>query len=197
MTITPSLGDIVDGQFEPANLGNSYLDLSTIYGVHQSDNVALRTGKNGSLLTQDYVADGGAYNPELTNVVLTSFPPTATNTSLTPNLVEPAIDSDHAMMSGDGRASENVQLTIMHTLWIREHNYWAAKIQEDHPEWDDEKVFQHARRWTIAEYQHIVFYEYLPAILGYKMPKYTGYNEEIAVDTSVHFATVAFRYGIV
>jgi len=195
MTATPSLGREVSGKFEPVNLGNSWLDLSTIYGLKGDDNKALRTGVNGTLLLQDYIGDGGVYNSKITGVPLPGFPPSASNTSLTPNLPDPTVSSEFIMMSGDGRSSENIQLAIIHTLWIREHNYWAGRMQADHPNWDDEAVYQHARRWTIAEYQHIVFDEYLPAVLGYKMPKYEGYKQDVHVDTSVVFSAAAFRYG--
>ena len=67
---------------------------------------------------------------------------------------------------GDVRANENHGLTVIHTLWMREHNRIAKLLKQQHISWNDETLFQEARRLVIAEYQHIIFNEWLPQILG-------------------------------
>ena len=62
--------------------------------------------------------------------------------------------------------NENVELTAMQTLFMREHNYQAAKLQAEHPEWTDEQLYQGARQIVIAEIQSITYNEFLPALLG-------------------------------
>ena len=57
-------------------------------------------------------------------------------------------------------------LTILHTVWIREHNRIAVEIQRLNPSWDDEKLFQETKKIVIAEYQHIVYKEWLPIVMG-------------------------------
>ncbi|KAF0374323.1 Peroxidase [Gigaspora margarita] len=196
LPISLSLGRVINGTLYPVNAGNSYLDLSAIYGVGDDAN-NLRTNQNGTLYLETYFGNGGAYNKNLTNVTAERMAPSPGKTGVYPNLSPPAIKATDAMVSGDTRCSENIQLCIVTTLWIREHNRWAKVILEDDPSLkdNDEEIFQRARKMTIGEYQHIIFNEYLPAVLGVKMPPYPGYDPKLRPETSSHFAGAAFRYG--
>ena len=108
-------------------------------------------------------------------------------------------------ISGEGRLSENPGLAFMHTIWTREHNRVATTLQQLHRDWDDERVFQEARRITIAEYQHIIYNEYLPIVLGFSYtrphgldPEFGhsfGYNEAVDPRVTSEFSTAAFRFG--
>ena len=49
---------------------------------------------------------------------------------------------------------------------MREHNRVATAMHRLNPQWDDETIFQEARRIVIAEYQHIIYKEWLPQVLG-------------------------------
>jgi peroxidase len=70
------------------------------------------------------------------------------------------------LLEGDFRTDENIGLAAHQTIWVREHNRIADALKATHPAWDDETVFQEARRITIAEYQHIIFNEFLPPLVG-------------------------------
>lgn len=93
----------------------------------------------------------------------------------------------------------------MHTLFMRNHNIHAINLKAVNPLWNDEQLFQEARRIQIAEYQHIIYNEYLPVILGPILMEYynlkplpAGYTRyEPTTDPSSwnEFATAASRYG--
>ena len=67
---------------------------------------------------------------------------------------------------GDERVNEQVDLVVMHTLWMREHNRLATQLAALNPRWDDERLFLEARRIVAAEMQHITYSEFLPIVIG-------------------------------
>ncbi len=73
-------------------------------------------------------------------------------------------------LQGDSRATEQPQLTVMHTIWVREHNRVAKVLSGLNPTWSDESIFQEARRIVIAEIQHITYNEFIPALLSDAFP---------------------------
>ncbi|MEE9352713.1 MAG: peroxidase family protein, partial [Thiotrichaceae bacterium] len=107
----------------------------------------------------------------------------------------PENDQGH-FLSGDVRANENLGLTSMHTLWMREHNQIASKLSEENPHWNDETLFQEARKEVIAEMQAITFNEYVPQLIGNNtVERYEGYNSNVTSQISNSFATAAYRIG--
>ena len=87
--------------------------------------------------------------------------------------------------TGDVRANEQLNLIVMHTLWMREHNRIARFLQSDNPSWDDNRIFEESRRIVIAEYQHIIYTEWLPLIVGKELmtsfglwPLTKGYSDQ-------------------
>ncbi|KAG1650760.1 Peroxidasin [Nymphon striatum] len=106
--------------------------------------------------------------------------------------------------AGDDRVNEQLDLTVMHTIFMREHNLIAAKITEAQPSWSGDKVFLEARKIMAAIMQNIVYQEYLPATLGQtfidfnntlnlKVPQ--DYNPSVRPVIFNEFATAAFRFG--
>lgn len=49
-------------------------------------------------------------------------------------------------LPGDTRASEMLELACMHTLFLREHNRLAGKLKSLNPHWNDERLYQEARK---------------------------------------------------
>ena len=67
-------------------------------------------------------------------------------------------------------------------------------MREVNPHWNDEDIFQAARRRVIASLQSIIMYEYLPAFLGTLSPSpYPGYNPDTHPGISHVFQSAAFR----
>lgn len=103
----------------------------------------------------------------------------------------------------------NVQLPTgqaIALLFHRNHNRHARKLAKIQPAWTDEQIFQEARRWNIAEYQHCVFNEYLKTLTGCAMAKKFGilpepigqfskYKPDVALKTIIEFQTTAGRHG--
>lgn len=72
----------------------------------------------------------------------------------------------HTLFPGDIRVNQNPQLTVLQVMLLREHNRIADTLAQYNPHWNDEVLYQEARRIHIAEIQHINYYEYLPILLG-------------------------------
>lgn len=99
-------------------------------------------------------------------------------------------------LAGDVRANEQVALTALHTLFVREHNRLTKKIRNRSPELDGESVYQIARRIVGAQIQHITYREYLPVLLGRStIPKYRGYKPWVDATIANEFSTALYRYG--
>src|SRR5580692_8109619 len=85
-----------------------------------------------------------------------------------------------AFVSGDARVDENPELTDISTLFVREHNYWVGVLQAQNPSWTGDQLYNMSRAVTTAEYQNIIYTEYLPALLGKNaVGPYTGFNPAV------------------
>jgi peroxidase len=98
-------------------------------------------------------------------------------------------------LAGDERANVNLPMVCLHTLFHLEHNRRARKLAKENPNWNDETLFQEARRFVIAMLQKVHFNEYIPAILGKPLDRYEGYDRDVDPRVDTTFMTAAFRYG--
>lgn len=107
--------------------------------------------------------------------------------------------------AGDVRSNEQVGLTAMHTLFVREHNRLADELADvpgiadkaaQQEMTTDEFIYQTARRVVGAELQKITYEEFLPALLGAdSVPDYSGYNSTIDPSIANEFSTAFYRFG--
>jgi peroxidase len=128
---------------------SSFIDLTQVYGPNAGRTRELRTFQRGQLKTSQG-PNGQSYLPTATDGA-------CRNTDATVK----------CFAAGEGRTNENLALTSMHTLFLREHNRIASELSTRNPSWDDEKTFQTTRKILIAIMQHIVYNEYLPAVVGF------------------------------
>lgn len=168
----------------------SYLDLSNVYGNSVEQNAAIRAFRGGRLATE--VRNGF------------EWPPSAANASAS---CDPAAANEICYAGADSRFNQNPGLTSIQIMLLRKHNQIADALQQLNPHWDDERVFQEARKINIAAFQHISYYEWLPIFLGEKNMKSNGliydvkpgsyvndFNENIDPRIINSFSSAAFRY---
>ncbi len=106
------------------------------------------------------------------------------------------IGDDGFFEAGDIRANENIALTSMHTIWVREHNRIADELADADPNLSDEEIFQTARAIVRGELQAITFNEFLPALLGADaIERYSGYDSSVNPNIANEFSTAAYRFG--
>ncbi len=182
-----SLFDPTTGTTDPRqqiNTITSWLDGSMIYGSDAATAAALRTFQGGLLKT----SPGNMLPYNSTQYLPNGTLPMANDAHLVPE--------DALYAAGDVRANENVELTSLQTLFVREHNFWASKIAQSQRGLSDEQIFQAARKIVIAEVQSITYNQWLPSLLGPgAVGRYQGYDPKVNPDISNEFSTAAFRFG--
>jgi len=163
---------------QQTNQITSYLDGSVIYGSDATRAAALRTFQGGALKTSTG-----------------NLPPL--NTAGLPNANDAHLFPDAELfLAGDVRANENVELSAIHALFVREHNQIAAAITAANHSLSDEQIFQTTRRIVAGEIQAITYNEFLPALLGSNaLRSYSGYDADVNAGIANEFSTAAYRIG--
>ena len=100
-----------------------------------------------------------------------------------------------SFVTGDARVMENPELTALTTLFMREHNQWVGVLKSQFPESTGDQRYETARAMTTAEYQNIVYQEYLPILIGPVLGAYSGYDADVNAQVTQEFSTAAFRLG--
>jgi len=153
----------------------AYIDASMVYGSDETRAEFLRTN------------DGtGKLKTSAGNLL-------AFNTAELPNAGGTSPD---LFIAGDVRANEQVGLTAIHTLFVREHNRLAEELAAEDPTLTGDEIYEKARKILGAEIQAITYNEFLPILLGEDvLDPYSGYDDTVNAGISNEFAHAAFRVG--
>jgi peroxidase len=90
---------------------------------------------------------------------------------------------------------ENPELTALTILFMREHNFWVGRLRAQNPGWSGNQLYNMAKAITTAEYQNIVYTEFLPLLIGPILGPYRGYDPNVNAQVTQEFSTAAFRVG--
>jgi peroxidase len=180
------------GSREQINLLSHWLDLSQVYGITKEDNAKIRLGKDGLLKASS-----------IPGIRYEHLPLAPKNSSS----CQSEKQGSPCFMGTETRLNQNLALMGVHTVMLREHNRIARSLKYMNSRWSDEKVFQETRRLLIAMYQHIVYKDWVPIVIGRKMADFYdcsmssyndyfyGYDKKTNPHISNEFATAAFRFG--
>ena len=171
---------VINGVREQINDVTAWIDGSQIYGSSLSRSQALRTngGTGAKLLTSannllPYNTGG------LTNQ----------NNGPTP--------ANQLFLAGDIRANENLLLTSLQTVFMREHNRLVDRIATLKPGLTAQEQYNLARKLVGAELQAITYNEFLPALMGSNAPTSQAYVYRPDEDGSItnSFSHAVYRFG--
>lgn len=167
---------------EQLNDITSFIDGSMVYGSRLEQSLPIRLFQGGLLL------EG------------IRFPGKQPSLPIDTKMLVQCPNRMDCFLCGEVRCNEQFSLTIMHTLWFREHNRCARELAKINPFWGDEKLYQTCRKIVGALIQKITFTDYLPKVLGYKnfdlfIGPYRGYFPLVDPSIPNGFATAAYRYG--
>lgn len=190
----------VGGVRQQHNEETSFLDLSAVYG---------RNAQILDLLREDIVVNGQTIQSArlLTSGDAANLLPTfqqvaddsgktVAEVRLIINGPAPGAFDPAQYATGDNRANQNAALLTHQTMWAREHNWHVDRLVAKHPDWTQDQLFEAARAITEAEWQHVVYDEYLPKLLGQSAIKdYKGYKANVNPAVINEWTTVAFRFG--
>ncbi|KAI2808591.1 hypothetical protein BLOT_006536 [Blomia tropicalis] len=174
------------GPREQLNQLSSYLDGNNIYGASLKESNELREFRNGRLLVS-------FVNNE-------EFLPLRHNDT---NCQLPKNSELKCFRGGDIRINEVTDLTVLHAIFLREHNRIAAELHKLHPTWKDEQLYQETKRIVVAQFQHIIYNEFVPLIVGpralqhFSLQLSPGFSDtyDPIIDSTIlnEFSTAAYR----
>ena len=115
--------------------------------------------------------------------------------------INPGIPLDLHLVAGDGRVNENAGLSVVHTIWHNNHNFWVEKLAKHYDEngggenVTNEHLYQMAKIINEAEYQRAVADEFIELLVGSDVHAFLDYNPEINADITLEFSQAAYRLG--
>lgn len=182
------------GPREQINQLTSWIDGSMIYGSTAARQRMLRTYQGGLLIT--YTMHDRQYLP---------LNEDNRDAALGADCAIPPESDRKCFLAGDIRSNEVVHMTVLQTVFLREHNRIASILSRLNGHWDDETIFQETRRVVAALLQQIMYREVLPYYIGNElMVRYNlvlksngyfrGYDPNMDGRIGTGFATAAYRF---
>ncbi|XP_041126949.1 prostaglandin G/H synthase 2-like [Polyodon spathula] len=128
------------------------VDLTHIYGQTLDRQHKLRLQKDGKMKYQ--MIDGEMYPPTVKEAQVDMHYP-------------PHVPEEHKFAVGHEVFGLVPGLMMYATIWLREHNRVCDILKQEHPEWEDEQLFQTTRLIMIGETIKIVIEDYVQHLSGY------------------------------
>ncbi|MGI9570168.1 MAG: peroxidase family protein, partial [Desulfobulbia bacterium] len=167
---------------------NHDIDLCTLYGLNEKQMKALRVSKpgpadRGKLKSQDidgeeyapYYFKNGKVDPQFKDLDrplgLDKLERgiKAAREKKDKKLLKFLTDQRNSIFAfGGDRVNSVPQASMINILLLREHNRIAAQLGEEHPNWDDDRVFETARNIVIVLFIKIVVEDYIRHIAPIK-----------------------------
>lgn len=168
-----------------ANENTAFIDGSAVYGSDLARANWLRSFQDGKLKVS--AGDMLPYNT-VTGEIDGPEDPNAPHMANGTGFVGPLF------VAGDVRANENPLLLTCHLLFVREHNRQCDLLKIENPDWNDEELYQHARKIVGGLIQSITYNEWLPT-MGVEIAEYSGYDVTENPQLANVFTAAAFRVG--
>ncbi len=170
----PTAGNPSPGAARPVNLVTAWVDASAVYGLESPAGLAPASQVVAAPASLRQAGTGRLKVSDGNNL--------------------PIVDG--TFLAGDPRAGENPDLTAVHVLLLREHNWHADRLARAHPGWTADRVYQMARAIVAAEIQQVTYTEFLPWLIGPRgVAPWRGHRPSLDPTLSVEFAVAALRFG--
>ncbi len=143
----PATGTGPGNPAQQVNSVSSYFDLSQIYGSDVATDNALRTFSGGQMKTSP-----GGLPPLDNSTYFTTAQLAAINASVGGMADDGPLPQSQMFVTGDSRGNENVELTVLQTLFLDNHNRLASRIAEGEPDLDRPAALQRSPQ---AQYRRV------------------------------------------
>ena len=108
------------------------------------------------------------------------FPPLLRDAPSVHMIYPPHTAEEEQVALGHALFSMQPGLFVMSTVWLREHNRICDVLSLEHPDWDDERLYQTTKLIVLAENLKITIEEYVQHLSQYKVK--LSYDPELLRD---------------
>ena len=129
-----------------------YIDCSHLYGQDNTTEFELRSHKGGKMKMR--MVNGEELPPLLSEANVYMEYDKAKERGIT-------VPPEEQFALGHPFFGIFPGLAVLSTIWLREHNQVCDLLAADHPDWDDERLFQTARLINIVTTMRITVYDYI------------------------------------